>query len=363
MKECLLYKKLDREIVQCQTCAHQCVILPRHRGICGVRENQSGRLYLLVYGKAISENVDPIEKKPLFHFLPGTQSLSIATAGCNFRCANCQNADISQASKEGLEATNRSFQRTATLMKFGKAAQENFFENKTIPGQDLPPEKVVHDAKNSGCPSISYTYTEPTIFLEYALDCMKLAKKNGLKNVWVSNGYQTPQTIKLIAPYLDAINIDLKSYRDDSYLKNCGAHLQPVLDSLILMKKSRIWVEVTTLIIPEFNDSEKELQDIANFIFKKLGKETPWHISKFYPAYRLPGTPETPIETIHKACKIGKSADLKYVYAGNIPGDEYENTYCPKCHKLCIERLGYEMQRFDKQGKCPKCETDLNIIE
>lgn len=340
MQECLLYKKLDHQKVQCQTCAHRCIILPRHRGICGVRENQSGRLYLLVYDKAISENIDPVEKKPLFHFLPGTQTLSIATAGCNFRCANCQNADISQASKEGY-----------------------FFENKIIPGQELSPEKVIQDAKNANCPSISYTYTEPTIFLEYALDCMKLAKSNGLKNIWVSNGYQTPQTIKLIAPYLDAINIDLKSYRDDSYLKNCGAHLQPVLDSLILMKKLGIWVEVTTLVIPGFNDSEKELQDIANFIFKKLGRETPWHISKFYPAYRLPGTPETPVEKIHQACEIGKKAGLFYVYAGNIPGDEYENTYCPKCGELCIDRLGYEIQRFDKNGKCPKCKTDLDIIE
>jgi pyruvate formate lyase activating enzyme len=305
-----------------------------------VRENQSGRLYLLVYGKAISENIDPIEKKPLFHFLPGSKSLSIATVGCNFRCANCQNSDISQASRDG-----------------------HFFKNETIPGQELSPKKVIADAKNAGCPSISYTYTEPTIFLEYALDCMKLATKSDLKNIWVSNGYQTPETIKLIAPYLDAVNIDLKTFRNDSYLKNCGARLQPILDSLVLFKKLKIWVEVTTLIIPGFNDSKKELEDIAKFIVQKLGRETPWHISKFYPAYRLHGTPKTPVETIHKACEIGKSAGLKYVYAGNIPGDENENTYCPRCHELCIDRLRYEIQRFDKNGKCQKCGENLSIIE
>lgn len=337
--ECLLYKKLDRQNVQCLTCSQRCVVAPRRRGVCGVRENQSGRLYLLVYGKAVSENIDPIEKKPLFHFMPGTMSLSIATAGCNLRCLNCQNSDISQASKEGY-----------------------FFNSKIIPGKHLPPEKVVSDAKDGGCPSISYTYTEPTIFLEYALDCMRLAKKEKLKNVWVSNGYQTEETIKLIAPYLDAANIDLKAFSDESYLKNCGARLQPVLDNLVLMKKLGIWLEIATLVIPGFNDSDEELEDMARFIAKKLDKETPWHISKFYPAYRLPA-PETPIETIHKACRIGKKAGLKYVYAGNLPGDEYENTRCPKCKELVIDRLGYEIERLDKNGRCPKCGNDLKIID
>lgn len=339
LKECLLYRQLDHQKVQCNTCAHRCIILPRQRGICGVRENQNGRLYLLVYNKAISENIDPVEKKPLFHFMPGTQTLSIATVGCNFRCQWCQNADISQASREGY-----------------------FFEKKFILGQELSPKKIIQDVKNNNCPSISYTYTEPTIFLEYALDCMKLAKQHGLKNIWVSNGYQTPETIKLIAPYLDAANIDLKCFKNESYLKYCGAKLQPVLDSLILMKKLGIWIEVTTLIIPQFNDSPEELKEIANFIAKKLGKETPWHISRFYPAYKIFDRPETPIETMHSALKIGKKSGLKYAYLGNVPGDKFENTYCPKCDKLCIKRTGYKIERFDKNGKCQKCNTNLNII-
>lgn len=340
MKETLLYEKLDHQKVKCNVCNHRCIILPRHRGICGVRENKNGRLYLLVYGKAISENIDPIEKKPLFHFLPGTESLSVATVGCNFRCLNCQNADISQASKEGY-----------------------FFNKKIIPGEELPPEKIVKDAQETNCKSIAYTYTEPTIFLEYALETMKLAHQKNIKNVFVSNGYMTQDALKLIAPYLDAANIDLKSFDNDSYLKNCGARLKPILDNLVLMKKLGIWLEVTTLIIPDFNDSKEELNKIAEFIAKKLGFETPWHISRFFPAYKLLGTPQTPVEKIHQACQIGKKNGLKYVYAGNIPGDEYENTYCPECGELCIDRLGYEIERFDKNGKCPKCGAPLEIIE
>lgn len=340
MKEALLYKKLERGKVRCAVCSHRCTILPRQRGICGVRENQNGRLYLLSYGKAVACNIDPIEKKPLFHFLPGTQSLSIATAGCNFRCANCQNADISQASKEGY-----------------------FFEAKKIPGTPLLPSEIVDKAVKNHCPSISYTYTEPTIFLEYALDSMKLAKEKGLKNVFVSNGYMTLETIKLLNGVLDAANIDLKSFSNDSYLKNCGARLKPILEALQFLRKSGVWVEVTTLIIPNFNDSEDEVREIAEFIVQKLGSEVPWHISRFHPAYNMMGTPETSVEKIHKACEIGQKAGLKYVYAGNIPGDKYENTYCPNCGEIMIDRLGYDIERFDKDGKCSKCQTFLNIVE
>lgn len=340
MKEALLYKQLAHGKVQCNVCNHRCIILPRQRGICGVRENQNGRLYLLVYGKAIACNVDPIEKKPLFHFLPGTQSLSVATVGCNFRCANCQNADISQASKEGY-----------------------FFEAKKIPGTPLSPEDIVNQAIKTQCPSISYTYTEPTIFLEYALDTMRQAKEKGLKNVFVSNGYMSHETVNLLHGFLDAANIDLKTFNNDSYFKNCGAKLEPVLSTLRLMKKLGIWVEITTLVIPDFNDSEEEFKQIAEFIVKDLGKETPWHISRFHPAYKMMGISSTSIDKIHRACEIGRKSGLKWVYAGNIPGDKNENTYCPSCGEIMIDRLGYEIERFDKDGKCSKCGTSLDIIE
>lgn len=299
-----------------------------------MRKNKEGKLYSLVYAKACAKHVDPIEKKPFFHFLPGTNSLSIATVGCNFRCFHCQNADISQLPRE----------------------------TRKIAGFDLVPEKVLKDVKKFGCQSISYTYTEPTIFIEYALDCMKLAKKEGLKNNWVTNGYLTEEALELVAPYLDAANVDLKFFRDDLYVKTSGAKLQPVLDSLKLMKKLKIWVEVTTLLIPGYTDQGTQLEDIAKFIRKELGRETPWHISRFYPAYKMADIFPTPVSLIHKAYQIGKKAGLKYVYTGNLPGDEHENTYCPKCNELAIKRVGYEIERFDKDGKCGKCGEGLDLI-
>ena len=296
MKECYLYKKLDDGKVQCQTCNHRCKIAKGKRGICGVRENRDGKLYLLVYEKAIAAHIDPIEKKPLYHFMPGTKIYSIATVGCNFRCAWCQNDDISQASK--IDGYHIPIEK--------------------IPYEDLPPEKIVANAKKFNCPSIAYTYTEPTIFLEYALDCMKLAKKEGFKNVWVSNGFMSSETLKTITPYLDAINIDLKGFKEESYQKYCGARLQPVLDNLKKIAKSKIHLEVTTLIIPGINDSEKELKQIAEFIANDLGKNIPWHISRFFPAFKMMNYPITSIETLDRAEKIGKKAGLKWVHKGNI---------------------------------------------
>ena len=343
MKECYLYKKINDKKVQCQTCSHRCTISPGNRGVCGVRENKDGKLYLLVYDRAISENIDPIEKKPFFHFLPGTQSLSIATVGCNFRCLNCQNWEISQYSKQPKINAKQIMQS----------------------GFELKPKEIIQHAIEQNCPSISYTYTEPTIFLEYALDTMKLAKKKGLKNNWVSNGFMTKETTELIAPYLDAINIDLKGFSEDFYKKVCGARLEPVLDSLKLMKKLGVWVEVTTLVIPTLSDSEKMFGQIADFTTKELGVETPWHISQFsgFISWKLQHLPETPIETLEKACQIGLDAGLKYVYSGNVPGLASENTYCPKCKTMNIERTGYLIHRLDKKGKCYKCGENLNIIE
>jgi len=336
MKETLLYKKLKDKKVQCQNCAHYCLILPGKRGICGVRENVDGKLYALNYGKAIAVNIDPIEKKPFFHFLPGSHSLSVATVGCNFRCANCQNWDISQG----------------------------FKNKKEIPGESLLPKEIVKIALKNNLPSISYTYTEPTIFSEYALDTMKLAKKEGLKNNWVSNGFWSKELFGLISPYLDAANIDLKSLEDDFYIKYCGGRLQPVLDILKRLKNKKIWLEVTTLVIPTLNDKEEIFKKIANFIKYELGPETPWHITQFSGAmsWKLQHLPETTVETLEKAWNIGKEAGLKYVYTGNISGIPSEDTFCPECSTLCIDRTNYIIHRHDKQGKCPKCSANLNLI-
>ena len=336
MKEALLYKKLKDKKVRCQNCAHYCAILPGKRGICGVRENIDGKLFALNYGKAIACHIDPIEKKPFYHFLPGSYSLSIATVGCNFACKNCQNWDISQGFK-GV---------------------------KEIPGEDLPPEEIVKLALKNNLPSISYTYTEPTIFLEYALETMKLAKKAGIKNNFVSNGFMSEESAKLVIPYLDANNIDIKSFSDEFYRENCGGRLKPVLETAKLMKKSGVWVEITTLSIPTLSDSEEMFKKIAKFIKEELGPETPWHITQFSGAisWKLQHLLDTPVETLEMAYKIGKETGLKYVYTGNVPGLPTEDTFCPKCKALCIDRTNYIIHRHDKNGKCPKCGTNLDLI-
>ena len=336
MKEAYLYQKLKNQKVRCQTCAHYCQLAPSQRGLCGVRENIDGKLITLNYGKIAAINIDPIEKKPFFHFLPGSCSLSIATVGCNFFCKNCQNFDISQAPKP----------------------------NKPVTGEEFSPEQIVEIAVKNKLPSISYTYVEPTIFLEYALDIMKLAKKAGLKNNWVSNGFLSPESAKLVIPYLDAINIDIKGFSDEFYQSNCGAKLQPVLETSKLMKKSGVWVEITTLAIPTLSDSEEMFKQIAQFIFQELGPETPWHISQFCGAisWKLQHLPDTPVETLEKAWQIGKETGLKYVYTGNVPGLPSEDTYCPKCQTLCIDRTSYLIRRLDKNGQCPKCGENLDLI-
>jgi len=335
MKEAYLYQKLPHKKVQCRNCPHYCLLEVGQRGKCGVRENIDGKLFALNYQKLIALHIDPIEKKPFYHFLPGTHSLSIATVGCNFACKSCQNWDISQG----------------------------FKKTKEIPGKNIPPEEIVEIALKNNLPSISYTYTEPTIFLEYALDTMKLAKKKGLKNNWVSNGFLSPESAKLVIPYLDAINIDLKSFSDKFYQEYCGGRLEPVLETAKLIKKSGVWVEITTLVIPTLSDSEETFQNIANFIKKELGSETPWHISQFCGAlsWQLKDLPDTPIETLENAWQIGKKTGLKYVYLGNAPGHQAENTYCPKCNTLVIKRTGYHIERYDKKGKCPKCNQNLNL--
>ncbi len=339
MKKAILYEKLKDNKVRCQACHNQCLIPDKRTGICGVRQNIDGDLYLLVYGKAISVNIDPIEKKPLFHFLPGQKAFSLGTLGCNFDCDFCQNWEISQAPK--------SFDKTHGIKHYG---------------EEWEPEKIVKYCKDNKIPIIAYTYNEPTIWIEYALDTMKLAKKEGIKNIWVSNGFIKEKALDLIAPYLDAINIDLKSFSEDFYQKICKGRLEPVKENIRKIWKKGIWIEVTTLIIPGFNDSEKELKQIAKFLVG-VSKNIPWHISAFYPCYKMLNKSPAPQETLITAYKIGKKARLQYVYTGNIPNSNYESTYCPKCNSLIIERCGMEVLENNlENGKCPKCNTKIQGI-
>ncbi len=334
MREAMFYQKLDDNKVKCYLCRHECVIVDGKTGICGVRENKEGTLYTLVYGKLVSINIDPVEKKPLYHFLPGTDTYSIATVGCNFRCEHCQNYEISQMPREGH----------------------------AIVGESFSPSEIVRDALAQGCKSISYTYTEPTIFFEYAYDIAKLAKEEGLKNIFVTNGYIGEEPLRTIAPYLDAANIDLKAFTEEFYRKICGARLEPLLKSIRLYKELGIWIEITTLIIPDLNDSEDELRQIARFI-KSLGEETPWHVTAFYPTYKLTNKPPTPVETLERARKIGLEEGLRYVYEGNIPGTEGGNTYCYKCGELLIRRYGFTvLEKKIKDSKCSACGTEIDGI-
>lgn len=293
MKESYLYEQTG-DYINCQTCAHRCRIGPFKTGICGLRENNMGKLVVLNYGRIIAEQIDSIEKKPLARFLPGTKTLSIASIGCNFKCLWCQNDDISQ-------------------MPHNVSRDE--IQNKI--GIEMEPTQILAHAQKAKTPSISYTYTEPTIFLELALDTMKLAKAAGLKNIWVSNGYQTKEALDLIVPYLDAINIDLKGFSEANYLKYSGAKLQIVLDNIRDIYLRKIHLEITTLIVPGVNDDKKQLTAIAEFIVS-ISKDIPWHISRFFPAFKMMDIEETPLETLDEAEKIGHQVGLKNIYKGNV---------------------------------------------
>lgn len=332
----MLWDAMPDGRVRCLLCAFRCILRPGTRGVCRVRENRDGALVTLVYGRAVGEEIDPIEKKPLFHFLPGTTSYSIATVGCNFRCQFCQNWEISQVVRD------------AQLI-FGRA---------------LPPERVVANALDSGCASIAYTYTEPTIFFEYAYDTARLARQAGLRNVFVTNGYETPQAVEAIAPYLDAANVDLKAFSEEYYRRICGARLAPVLDTLRLMVKLGIWVEVTTLLVPGLNDSDEELRALARFLAEELGRDVPWHVSRFFPAYKMAGHAVTPVESIRRALRIGREAGLRYVYGGNLPLDEgEEDTTCPNCHRVVIERAGVWLRANHlRDGRCPDCGAAIRGV-
>lgn len=332
------YKKavlwvVEGDKVRCNLCNWRCLIADGMRGHCGVRRNLGGILYSLCYDKVCAASADPIEKKPLFHFFPSTQSYSISTPGCNFQCGFCQNWQISQMP----------------------------VEDDLIQGTAIAPQVIVDEAIRAGCASIAYTYTEPTIFMELCADTARIAKDNGLKNVFVSNGFMTIEAIEFARPWLDAINIDLKSFREDYYRDVCKAKLAPVLDTIrYIARQTDIWMELTTLVVPSENDSDQELTQIAEFIAKEAGTDVPWHVSRFYPMYKMNDHGSTPTETMMRAYEIGKTAGLKYVYVGNLPAAKAESTYCPQCSEMVIERVGYTLGKVRmKDGQCANCQAKI----
>jgi len=334
--EALLYEPLKEGRVRCGLCHHRCIIKPGRRGICQVRENRDGRLETLVYGKLIARHIDPIEKKPLSHVMPGSLSYSIATVGCNFSCRFCQNADIAQLPAD----------------RGGR-----------ILGEAASPESVVAAAEAGGCRSIAYTYTEPTIYFEMALATAKIARQRGIRNVFVSNGYMTPEAVVMLAPVLDAANIDLKGFSEGFYKTYCGARLAPVKETLKALKAAGIFLEITTLVIPGLNDAPAELEALADFVCSELGPDTPWHVSRFHPCYRLTDRPPTPVETLKAAREIGAAAGLRYIYLGNVPDSGGEDTVCPGCGSAVILRQGFRIvENRLKGGACPDCGEAIHGV-
>lgn len=327
MKEAYLWKTEGGK-VRCSLCNHRCLISEGKTGVCMVRQNQAGKLYSLVYGKVIAANIDPVEKKPVYHFYPGHRSYSIASVGCNFRCSFCQNWDISQYPRNN---------------------------NGQIIGRDMTPEQVVKEAIEHDCKSISYTYNEPTVWYEFTKDCGELAREKGLKNIYVTNGFMTHEMID-DAKFLDVARIDLKSFNDDFYKKICGGRLDPVLDNSKYFKKKGVWVEVVTLVVPKQNDSEKEIKQIAEFVADELGKGTPWHISAFHPDYKMMDSYPTPVETLERAYRIGKEAGLENIYVGNAMVEVGRDTICPGCGNVLIRRTWFSvLENKIRNGKCPEC--------
>jgi pyruvate formate lyase activating enzyme len=333
-KEAAFYERVDDGAVRCSLCSFRCRIPEGKRGFCRVRENREGVLYSLVYGRVIARHVDPIEKKPLYHFLPGSVSYSIATPGCNFRCAYCQNWNISQTEADST------FDRISFV----------------------PPEQVVGEALAEGALSVSYTYTEPTIFMEYALECADLAHRKGLKNVFVTNGFQTPEAVEAMCGLIDAANVDIKAFSDEFYRRQCQGRLQPVLDSITAMHAGGIFVEATTLLIPGHNDSDDELKGIAEFLVG-LSPDIPWHLSRFHPDYRVADICGTPLDTMARAEEIGRGAGLNYVYLGNVVTEHGQNTRCPRCRHTLVERRGLGRPILDISGPyCSACGHPVRMV-
>jgi pyruvate formate lyase activating enzyme len=328
----LLAEAADDGAVRCNVCAHRCLVRPDRRGICGVRENRDGTLVSTAYGNVVAAALDPIEKKPLFHVAPGSTAWSIATPGCPFHCTFCQNWEIAQGPRLGLD----------------------------LPVRWTEPETVVRDALARGADAIAYTYVEPTVFLEYALDTGRLARAAGLRNLWITDGYATPEAVRLLAGCIDAANVDLKSFDERFYHRLCGARLAPVLEAILAMRDAGIWLEITTLVIPGHNDTDQELRAIAGWIAGKLGPETPWHVSRFHPDFRLRDLPPTPLATLARAAEIGHAAGLVHVYAGNAPQLGLEDTFCAGCGAVLVGRGGYRaVSHLDDAGRCPACARPM----
>jgi pyruvate formate lyase activating enzyme len=337
MHEAVLYDRLPEGKVRCRLCAQICVIREGRRGVCGVRENRNGSLWTLVYGRAVAVHVDPIEKKPLFHFQPGSRTFSIATVGCNLRCQHCQNWEISQ---------------------YGHLHRRG-----PIPGDELSPREIVAAALEANCQSVSYTYTEPTVFMEYAIDTAHEARRRGLRNVFVTNGYMTPESVELIAPVLDAANVDLKGLDERVMKQRLKARPGPVLECIRRLRERGVWVEVTTLVIPGINDSEEELAGIASFL-AGLDHDLPWHLSAFHPDYQLLDRPRTPRATIERAMAIGEQAGLRHVYAGNVWDPSAESTRCPQCRTIILERRGFALGHVAMtRGCCDACGMHIAGVD
>ncbi len=333
LKEALYYEKLDNKLVQCHLCPRNCPIPAGKRGFCQVRENRDGTLYTLSYAKPVAMHIDPIEKKPLFHFLPSTTAFSLATAGCNLQCKFCQNWEISQRRPEEV----------------------NYIY--------LEPKELIDKVKASGSPTVAYTYSEPTIFYEYMLETAKLAKEQGIRNIMHSNGYINEKPLRELAKYLDAANIDLKGFSDEYYQKLCSGTLEPVLKSLKILREEGVHIEITTLILPGFNDDENNIRKMCLWIKENLGPQTPLHFSRFFPMYKLLALNPTPVQTLEKARNIALECGLKYVYIGNVAGHPAENTYCPKCKKIVIERRGYFiLQNNIENGRCKFCGEKIEGV-
>jgi len=329
-KEAMFYGKIDEQTVQCQLCPRRCTLANGQRGFCRVREPKAGKLYSLVYNKACAVHIDPMEKKPLFHFLPGTPVYSIATAGCNFRCKFCQNWQISQLPPEETD------------------------------NYDFSPKDIVTQALQNNCPSIAYTYTEPSIFYEYMLETAKLAKSRGLRSMYHSNGSLNPEPAEELSLYLDAANVDLKGFTQDFYSEFCAGYLEAVLGTLKILKRNRVWLEITNLVIPTVNDDPGKISQMCLWIKDNLGPDVPLHFSRFHPQYKLTSLSSTPVHTLEKARAIAEAAGLNFVYIGNVPGHPAENTYCPSCRKPVILRSGYSiLNNSIVSGKCKFCGREI----
>ncbi len=350
MKKAVIYKKLSNKVVECLACSWYCKIPENMVGLCATRYNMGGNLYSLVYGRPVGLAIDPVEKKPLYHFLPGSKILSFGTVGCNFGCLFCQNFEMSQ--------TNKNVIKNIKNKKYLKKTLDKIIDQFS---SQMSPIQIIKLALKNQVQGIAYTYNEPAIFVEFAYETAKLAKRYGLKNIYVSNGFESPEAFSYIKKYLDAINIDLKSFRNEFYNKICFSKIEPVLKNIKIFFKSGIETEITTLIIPTLNDSLEELQDIAKFL-ASISKDIPWHISAFYPAYKMISFPPTPHETLDKAYKIGLDQGLKYIYQGNVYNPEKSSTFCPKCKILLIKRENYDVsiEKIDlKNGRCLNCHEKI----